>query len=188
MPFKFKSLDIHEVVLVEPQAFGDHRGFFMEAYRRSEFEANGILVQFVQDNYSRSVQGVLRGLHYQKTPKAQGKLVSVVNGEILDVAVDIRKGSPTYGKWVAEVLSSQNRLMLYVPAGFAHGFCVTSQEADVVYKVTEEYAPEMDRGIVWNDPELGISWPSGNHILSEKDARLPLLKDADINFVYGIEK
>lgn len=184
MPFQFQRLEIPEVILIEAKAFGDHRGFFMEIYKRSEFEVHGIPTDFVQDNYSYSVRGVLRGLHYQKHPKAQGKLIFVVRGEIFDVAVDIRKGSPTYGKWVGVVLSGQNRRLLYVPAGFAHGFCVLSEEAYVVYKVTNEYAPELDRGILWSDPTLGIPWPIKQPILSPKDAQLPLLKDADNNFVY----
>ena len=184
MPFEFKKLEIPEVILVEPLEFKDHRGFFMETYKRSEFEANGIPVEFVQDNYSYSIRGVLRGLHYQKLPMAQGKLIMVVKGEIFDVAVDIRQHSPTYGKWVGKMLSSKNRHMLYVPVGFAHGFCVLSDEAEVIYKVTEEYAPELDRGIIWNDPVVGIRWPLEEPIISLKDSSLPFLKNADHNFVY----
>lgn len=183
MPFQFKRLEIPDVILVEPKFFPDNRGFFMEAYKKSDFDKFGFS-DFVQDNYSHSVKGVIRGLHYQKNPKAQGKLVYVIRGEIFDVAVDIRKGSPTYGKWVGVVLSDKNHLMLYVPVGFAHGFCVLSDEADVVYKVTEEYAPEFDRGIVWNDPEIGIDWPIKDPILSQKDATLPYLSQADNNFVF----
>lgn len=185
MPFRFEQLEIPEVILVEPKAFADHRGYFVETYKRSDFEANGIPEIFVQDNHSHSVRGVLRGLHYQMDPKAQGKLVSVIQGEIFDVAVDIREGSPTYGRWVGVTLSAKDHRMLYVPAGFAHGFCVVSNEADVVYKVTEEYAPEVDRGIRWNDPEVGVRWPTEQPILSPKDAQLPLLRAADNNFVYG---
>lgn len=184
MPFRFKKLEIPDVVLVEAVAFEDHRGFFMETYKDSEFAANGIPDRFVQDNFSHSIRGVLRGLHYQQPPKAQGKLVKVLKGEIFDVALDIRKGSPSYGNWVGVVLSFKDRRMLYVPVGFAHGFCVLSDEADVVYTVTEEYAPELDRGIIWNDPEIGILWPIENPILSEKDARLPLLDEGDHNFAY----
>lgn len=184
MPFEFQRLEIPEVVLIEARAFGDARGYFMETYKRTEFEANGIPWAFVQDNLSHSTRGVLRGLHYQKDPWAQGKLVSVVRGEIFDVAVDIRKGSATYGRWVARTLSDQNHLLIYVPAGFAHGFVTLSEEAEVAYKATSEYAPEADRGILWSDPALGISWPLRDPILSPKDAALPLLAEADNNFVY----
>jgi dTDP-4-dehydrorhamnose 3,5-epimerase len=184
MPFRFQRLEIPELVLVEAVAFEDARGFFMEAYKRSEFVANGIPETFVQDNYSHSVRGVLRGLHYQKEPRPQGKLVGVVRGEIFDVAVDIRRGSPTYGRWVSVVLSQENHRMLYVPPGFAHGFCVLSDEADVVYKVTAEFDPALDSGILWNDPDLAIPWPVKEPILSPKDASLPPLRLADNNFVY----
>ena len=185
MPFQFKRLQIPDVVLVDPRVFPDRRGFFMETYKRSDFEANGIPDQFVQDNYSHSAKGTLRGLHYQKLPQAQGKLVMVIHGEIFDVAVDIRQGSPTFGRWVGETLSSTNHRMLWVPPGFAHGFCVLSDEADVVYKVTGgEYAPDLERGIIWNDPEIAIRWPVDRPFLSEKDAVLPPLKEADHSFVH----
>lgn len=184
MPLRFRPLDIREIVLVEAETFKDHRGFFMEIYKRSDFQANGIPQDFVQDNYSHSLRGVLRGLHYQMQPKAQGKLVSVIRGEIYDVAVDIRRGSPSYGKWVGVRLSHRSRLMLYVPEGFAHGFCVLSETADVIYKVTEEFAPELDRGIAWDDPALSISWPIEDPILSPKDALLPRLAEAENNFVH----
>ena len=156
MPFNFTRLAIPDVILIEPRTFPDERGFFMESYKYSEFSAFGIKERFVQDNHSRSVKGVLRGLHYQKHPKAQGKLVRVVVGEIFDVAVDIRHGSPTYGQWVGEKLSAENKRMLYIPPGFAHGFCVLSEGAEVLYKTTEEYSPEHDAGIIWNDPKLSI--------------------------------
>ncbi|MGH8546449.1 MAG: dTDP-4-dehydrorhamnose 3,5-epimerase, partial [Gammaproteobacteria bacterium] len=173
------------VILVKPKVFGDHRGFFMETYKRSEFEANGISGLFVQDNYSHSVRGTLRGLHYQKHPKAQAKLVSVVRGEIYDVAVDIRQGAPTYGRWVGLLLSSENHQMLYVPVGFAHGFWVLSEQADVVYKVTgAEYAPELERGISWNDPKINVRWPFQSPLLSERDKNQPVLSYCDNNFVY----
>ena len=178
MPFRFQRLRIPEVVLIETQTSFDNRGFFMELYKTSEFVANGIPQTFVQDNYSHSHRGVLRGLHYQQPPRAQGKLVMALKGEIFDVAVDIRTGSPTYGQWAGLVLSSERFRMLYVPAGFAHGFCVLSEEASVVYKVTEEYAPDLDRGIVWNDPDIGIQWPITEPTLSQKDAQLPLLSEA----------
>jgi dTDP-4-dehydrorhamnose 3,5-epimerase len=182
VPFQFQRLEIPEVILVEAQPFEDNRGFFAETYKLSEFADWGISSAFVQDNLSHSVQGVLRGLHYQKRPSAQGKLVTVLSGHIFDVAVDIRKASATYGQWVGMDLSGENCRMLYVPPGFAHGFCVLSETADVVYKVTEEYARDLDRGIVWNDPDIGVCWPVSEPVLSLKDAQLPLLKDADNNF------
>ncbi len=185
MPFRFSRLDIPDVILIEPRTFEDPRGFFLEMYKKSEFAANGIAGEFVQSNYSHSIRGTLRGLHYQKPPQAQGKLVMALQGEVFDVAVDIRKGSPTYGQWVGAVLSDQNFHILYIPAGFAHGFCVLSEEANFLYQVTDEYAPECDRGILWNDPIIGIEWPIAEPLLSPKDAQLPLLKDADTGFVYG---
>lgn len=184
MPFTFQRLEIPEVVLIEPKVFQDGRGFFMETYKFSDFAEFGITERFVQDNHSRSKKGVIRGLHYQNPPKAQGKLVRVVAGEIFDVAVDIRKGSPTYGKWVGERLSAENKRMLYIPPGFAHGFCVLSEEAEVVYKVTEEYAPELEAGIIWNDPEIRIAWPIANPIISDKDASFPFLREAKNHFIY----
>jgi dTDP-4-dehydrorhamnose 3,5-epimerase len=184
MPFRFRRLSIPDLILVEVDQFGDHRGFFMETYKRSAFVAHGIAAQFVQDNYSRSAQGVLRGLHYQKHPQAQGKLVMVLQGEIFDVAVDIRQGSPTYGQWEGLTLSAQQAHMLYIPPGFAHGFCVLSEMADFTYKVTGEYSPDLDRGIIWNDPAIGIEWPLREPRLSAKDAGLPSLAEADNNFVY----
>lgn len=184
VPFTFRHLAIPEVVLVEARAFADERGFFVETYKRSEFTANGITEAFVQDNFSHSVRGVLRGLHFQKNPAAQGKLVAAIRGEILDVAVDLRRGSPTFGRWVAETLSDGNHRLLYVPPGFAHGFCTLSDEADVVYKVTAEYSPDNDRGIRWNDPDIGVEWPMARPLLSPKDAAHPTSGDADINFTY----
>ena len=180
MPFKFQRLDMPDVILIEPIVFVDKRGFFMESYKYSEFAKFGIKEKFVQDNHSRSTRGVLRGLHYQKNPKAQAKLVRVTRGKVFDVAVDIRRGSPTYGRWVGVLLSEENKKMLYVPVGFAHGFCVLSEEAEVLYKTTEEYAPEYERGIIWNDPDIGIKWPIEEPILSPKDAALPRLKEAEI--------
>jgi len=182
LPFAFKALDIPEVLLIEARPFPDDRGFFLEGYRETEFARNGIGARFVQDNHSRSAGGVLRGLHYQKDPRAQAKLVMAVRGEIFDVAVDIRKDSPTFGRWVGETLSERNHRMLYVPEGFAHGFCVLGDGADVLYKVNNEYSPEHDRGILWNDPGIGIDWPVSEPVLSEKDSRLPCLKDADNDF------
>ena len=184
MPFKFKKLDIPEVILVDAQAFPDERGFFMESFKDSTYRVNGIDTKFIQDNCSHSIKGVVRGLHYQKNPKAQAKLVTAIRGEIFDIAVDIRKGSPTYGKWVGEILSDKNHRQLYVPEGFAHGFMCLSNEADVIYKVNEEYSPENDRGILWNDDDLSIKWPLKNTIVSGKDQQQPQLKNADNNFVY----
>lgn len=185
MPFNFRRLEIPDVVLVEPKVFGDERGFFMETYKRSEFKENGIAYDFVQDNHSKSQKGVLRGLHYQLYPKAQGKLVRCVRGRIWDVAVDIRKGSPWYGKWVAVELSEDNKLMLWVPPGFAHGFVALEDDTEVIYKVTEEYDPKLDKGIVWNDPDLRIDWPIKDPILSEKDSKLPTLRESENNFSYN---
>jgi len=185
MPFTFKKLSVPGIILVEPKLFGDARGFFMETYKYSDFAEAGIKENFVQDNYSRSGRGVLRGLHYQKNPHAQGKLVQCLRGRIFDVAVDIRKDSPTFGRWVHAELSEENNLMLYVPPAFAHGFAVLSESADVTYKCTKEYSPESDRGIIWNDPDIRIAWPVGDPVISEKDRRHPLLKEADINFEYA---
>jgi dTDP-4-dehydrorhamnose 3,5-epimerase len=184
MPFKFTKLHIPDVILVEAQAFADERGYFMESFKESIFNINGISTKFAQDNYSHSKKGVVRGLHYQKNPKAQAKLVMVSQGEIFDVAVDIRKGSPTYGKWVSEILSAKNHRLLYIPEGFAHGFCVTSDTADVLYKVNSEYSPENEKGILWNDPDISIPWPMDKPIMIKKDLELPPLKNADNNFVY----
>lgn len=184
MPFKFKRLEIPEVMLVEAQSFSDDRGFFMEGFKESAYIANGIDTRFVQDNYSHSIKGVIRGLHYQKNPRAQAKLMMALKGEIFDVAVDIRKGSPTYGKWVGEILSDKNHKLLFAPEGFAHGFCVLSDEADVLYKVSSEYSPEHERGILWNDPEVAIKWPTDKPVVIKKDLQLPTLKNADNDFAY----
>ena len=178
MPFRFIPTEMSGVMIVEPRVFPDERGFFIETYKRSEFAAHGITDVFVQGNWSRSSKGTLRGLHYQKEPKGQGKLVGAMAGEIFDVVVDIRKGSPKYGKWLGIKLSSKGQKMLYVPRGFAHGFCVVSEEADVVYMATAEYAPDCEAGICWNDPDLGIDWPIANPILSPKDAGAPPLQKA----------
>jgi len=184
VPFNFKRLEIPDVILIEAKSFSDERGFFLESFKESDFISNGIDTKFVQDNNSHSIKGVLRGLHYQKNPRAQAKLVTTIRGEIFDVAVDIRKDSSTFGKWVAEVLSDKNHKSLYVPEGFAHGFCVMSDEADVVYKVNQEYSSENERGIIWNDATLAIDWPVDNPILAQKDLELPLLNDVDNNFFY----
>ena len=184
MPFEFIPLDIPAVLLVRATRFLDDRGFFVETYRRDDFAAHGIAGPFVQDNYSRSARAVLRGLHYQKDPHAQGKLIQVLNGEIYDVAVDLRRGSPTYGQWVGVRLCDARSESLYVPPGFAHGFCVLSEVADFTYKCTDIYAPETYRGIAWDDPDLGIPWPVKNPILSQRDQNLPRLKDADNDFIF----
>ncbi len=182
MTFTFKILNIPEVILIEAQSFPDDRGFFLESFKESSFIENGINTKFVQDNFSRSTKSVLRGLHYQKNPKAQTKLVTVLRGEIFDVAIDIRKNSSTQGKWISEILSDQNHKLLYIPEGFAHGYCVLSDEADIFYKVNQEYSPENDGGFIWNDPEIAIKWPINKPIVSEKDLKLPLFKNADNNF------
>lgn len=184
MPFRFTRLEIPEVILIEPRVFPDERGFFMETYKQSEFAAHGITEVFVQANQSLSSRRILRGLHYQKCPKAQGKLVRVVSGEVFDVAVDIRKGSPTYGKWVGTMLSAQNKQMLYIPPWCAHGFCVLSEEAGTLYMATEEYAPECEAGILWNDADVSVQWPIDDPILSVRDRAWPPLREADIDFVY----
>jgi len=185
MPFDFQRLEIPEIVLIKPKVFGDERGFFMETFKRSDFERFGIREEWVQDNHSRSKKGVLRGLHYQLNPKAQAKLVRVVKGAVFDVAVDIRKGSPTYGKWVSVILSEENKYMIYIPKGFAHGVCILENDTELLYKVAGgEYSPEHDRSIRWNDPEINIIWPIREPTLSERDASAPFLKDADNNFIY----
>jgi dTDP-4-dehydrorhamnose 3,5-epimerase len=184
VPFAFKRLPIPEVVLIEPQVFSDKRGLFLETYKYSDFADFGVTSHFVQENHSRSVKGVLRGLHYQKNPKPQGKLVVCTKGRIYDVAVDLRKGSPSYGKWVSIDLLGDTNSMIYVPPGFAHGFVTLSDVAEVSYKCTEEYSPAEERGIIWNDPQLKISWPVDKPILSEKDDSFPPLEDADLNFEY----
>ena len=182
MSFTFKKLGIPDVVLIEPKSYSDDRGFFLESFKISEFTENGINTKFVQDNISHSVSDVIRGLHFQKNPKAQTKLVTAVKGEIFDVAVDIRKNSPTYGKWVSEILSEDNHNLLYVPEGFAHGFCVTSEQADVMYKVSSEYSPDHERGIIWNDPKLNIEWNIAKPIISNSDSQLPPFENLDDYF------
>lgn len=182
MPFSFRPTLIPEVILIEPRIFPDQRGFFTETYKRSEFAAQGITEIFVQCNMSRSSKGILRGLHYQKYPKCQSKLVWAVAGEIYDVVVDLRRSSPTFGKWIAQMLSAENRKILYVPVGFAHGFCVTSEIAEIVYMATEEYAPTCEAGVLWNDPTLQIDWPIPEPQLSDRDKGWPRLTDADPHF------
>ncbi len=182
---KVVATDIPDVLIIEPKVFGDARGFFFESFNKQQFEqATGLNCDFVQDNHSRSAKGVLRGLHYQiKQP--QGKLVRVVEGEVFDVAVDVRKSSPTFGQWVGEHLSAENKKMLWVPPGFAHGFVVLSEAAQFLYKTTDYYAPEHERCIVWNDPQININWPVSTEPraeprLSDKDQAGALFKDAEV--------
>ena len=180
MPFSFAPLDISDVILVEPKVFPDNRGFFFESFKASDFEKAGLPTHFVQDNFSFSKKDVIRGLHYQKNPKAQGKLVSVLKGGVWDVAVDIRRKSPTFLKWVAVELNDQNHAMLYIPPGFAHGFIALTEDVHLLYKCTNEYDPQTDAGVRWNDPDIAIPWPAANPIVSTKDAVLPFLQQAEV--------
>jgi dTDP-4-dehydrorhamnose 3,5-epimerase len=182
MPFDFTQTAIPEVVVIEPRIYPDERGFFMETYKRSEFAARGMATNYVQCNQSKSSRGILRGLHYQKPPKAQCKLVWVVLGEIYDVVLDLRRNGSSYGKWVAITLSAENKKIVYVPGGFAHGFCVTSDQAQIIYLTTEEYAPNHEAGILWNDPKLEIKWPIAEPHLSFRDRNWPCLCNADNDF------
>ena len=178
--------EIPDVVIIEPRVFGDSRGYFFESFSEREFKEKVADVKFVQDNESRSCHGVVRGLHFQKPPHAQAKLVRVVKGRVLDVAVDIRKGSPTYGRYVEVELSEDNHRMVYIPKGFAHGFAVLSEDAVFQYRCDDYYAPETEGAISWDDPDLDIDWrlPSEKVILSAKDTSHPSFKDADIPFEY----
>ena len=173
MPFTFRRLAIPEIVLIDPPIARDPRGFFLETYKRSEFAAAGIDEVFVQENHSSSERGVLRGLHYQKPPHAQSKLIRVLSGEIFDVAVDLRPDSPTAGRWVGTRLSSADRRMVYLPPWCAHGFCVVSDRAEVSYMMTKEYAPAHESGFMWNDPRLAIDWPISSPTLSDRDKTWP---------------
>lgn len=182
--FIFSNTEIQGVYIIETGIFGDNRGYFMETYNQREFKEAGLGMTFVQDNQSKSKKGVLRGLHFQKT-HPQGKLVRVVKGEVFDVAVDLRKNSSTYGKWVGVVLSEENKKQFYIPEGFAHGFLVLSDEAEFCYKCTDFYHPEDEGGIMWNDPEVGVKWPLegiDNILLSEKDKAHKSLKETGISF------
>lgn len=173
MPFEFRSTSLSGVTLITPRCFTDERGFFMEIYQRSAFAAAGITCDFVQVNHSRSRHNVLRGMHWQSAPVAQSKLVRIPRGAVYDVVIDLRPDSPTFMQWEGFDLSENNRAMLFVPTGCAHGFLVLSEIADAEYKVDAEYSPEHERGICWNDPDIGIEWPSTDPIVSEKDRRLP---------------
>ena len=180
--FKFTKTEIEGVYIIEPKVFGDNRGYFMETYNEQEFKKNGLDYNFVQDNQSKSKKGVLRGLHFQKT-HPQAKLVRVLEGEVFDVAVDLRKGSKTYGKWVGVILSEENKKQFMIPRGFAHGFVVLSETAVFAYKCDDFYHPEDEGGIMWNDPDINIEWPyKGELLLSEKDKVHPLLKECKIEF------
>lgn len=172
MPFEFEELDIKGVFLIKPKVFEDDRGFFLETYKKDEFIKNGIKFDFIQENHSKSKKGVIRGLHFQKEPYVQAKLVRCIKGEIFDVAVDIRKGSTTYGKYVSALLSEDNKQMLFIPRGFAHGFQALSDEAEIIYKIDNIYAPDSESGIIYNDKSIEIRWPLKNPILSNKDMQL----------------
>jgi dTDP-4-dehydrorhamnose 3,5-epimerase len=178
---KIQSTEISEVLLIEPKVFGDARGFFFESYNRRDFaRATGINVEIVQDNHSKSGRGVLRGLHYQ-IRQPQGKLVRVIAGEVWDVAVDLRRSSPTFGRWVGFTLSAESKRMAWIPPGFAHGFVVTSESAEFLYKTTDYYAPEHERAILWSDPQLAIRWPiTGEPLVADKDRKASLLRDAEL--------
>ena len=178
MPFEFIETELKDVIIVKPRVFGDKRGFFLESYKKNDFVNAGIDVEFNQDNHSKSTKGVLRGLHFQLNPKAQAKLVRCARGKIYDVAVDLRKNSPNYKKWVKVELSEDNKQMLYIPAGFAHGFVVLSDEAELLYKTSGEYEPESDRGILWCDKDINVDWEIDfEPVLSEKDKVQPKFRD-----------
>ena len=179
--------EIPDVKIIEPKLFGDARGYFFESFSQREFEEKVCKTTFVQDNESRSVAGVVRGLHYQKPPYTQSKLVRVVKGAVLDVAVDIRKGSPQFGQWVGVELSAENKKQLFIPRGFAHGFITLTDDVEVQYKADNYYAPECDGNIRWDDPDIGVAWPLEPVILSDKDTKAPTLKErvaTSLNFVY----
>lgn len=180
MPFDFKKIELNGIIIIEPKVFFDDRGFFIETYKKSDFEDNGICCTFVQDNHSFSLKGVLRGLHYQREPKSQGKLVQVVKGSVWDVVVDIRVDSPTFKKWYGIELSEENKKMLFMPPGFAHGFVALSDDVHLTYKCTAEYDVLMDAGIRWTDPDIAIEWPVSNPIVSKKDEKLPFINETEI--------
>ena len=179
MPFEFQRTNIPDVILIKPKVFEDERGFFMETYKQSEFSKNGILTVFVQSNHSKSGYGVIRELHFQKEPYAQSKLVRCIKGKIFDVAVDIRKDSEYYGTYVSAELTEENKHMLFIPKGFAHGFQVLSKEAEVEYLVDNEYAADFESGIIWNDKEINTKWPIRKVTVSQKDRTLLTLKESN---------
>jgi dTDP-4-dehydrorhamnose 3,5-epimerase len=184
--FKFVETKVKDLYIIEPQVVGDDRGYFMESYNRKDFFEAGLTMEFVQDNQSKSIKGVLRGLHFQ-TMHTQGKLVRVTSGEVFDVAVDLRRGSPTFGKWKGVLLTAENMKQFYVPEGFAHGFLVLSEEAVFNYKCTKYYSPEYESGLLWNDEEVGIEWPLAGIdeiLLSDKDKKQKRLKELSIQFEY----
>lgn len=185
MSFRFIETRLPGLIIVEPQVFPDDRGFFMETYKRSDFARAGIDDIFVQTNQSKSTRGTLRGLHYQRHPRAQAKLMRVLCGEIHDVVVDLRHGGPTYGEWLGFALSAINRHMLYIPAGFAHGFCVLSEQAEVLYMTTAEYSPDCESGVLWNDPCLAIEWPVREPTLSSRDRAWPTFHETEHHFSYS---
>lgn len=188
--FNFIETKIKDLYIIEPKVFGDNRGYFMETYNRNDFFEAGLTMEFVQDNESKSKKGVLRGMHFQ-TKYTQGKLVRATRGSVYDVAVDLRKGSPTFGQWEGVLLTEENKRQFYVPEGFAHGFLVVSDEAVFNYKCTDFYAPEYDSGLLWNDPEVGIEWPLDGIdelLLSEKDKAQKTLKELDLPFIYKGDK
>jgi dTDP-4-dehydrorhamnose 3,5-epimerase len=176
---KVSATELEGVLILEPRLFADERGFFMETFHAERYRGAGVPTTFVQDNFSRSVRGTLRGLHFQE-PHAQGKLVQALSGQVVDVVVDVRRGSPTFSRWIAIELSGDEPKQVWIPPGYAHGFCVISESADFVYKCTTPYAPESERSIRWNDPELDIAWPVAEPRLSKKDAVAPLLADAKV--------
>ncbi len=177
MPFIFTNLEISGLVLVEPRVFPDDRGFFLESYKESEFTRAGLPFRFVQDNHSLSIRNVIRGLHFQRSPRSQGKLVRVIRGKVWDVAVDIRKGSPTYKRWIGVELSDENNHMVFIPPGFAHGFVTLTDDVHLLYKCTEEYDAALDAGIRWDDPDIGVVWPVRDPVVSGKDRVLPYLRE-----------
>ncbi len=184
MPFEFKDTNIKEVKVIIPKAFPDDRGYFLESFKKSDFEKAGINREFKQDNHSFSVKGTLRGLHFQNPPYSQGKLVRVLKGKILDVAVDVRKGSPTFGNYVMEELTEKNFKILWVPEGFAHGF-LALEDSLVLYKATSEYNQSSEAGVIWNDKTIDIKWPDIEKVISEKDKKWPILTESKTKYIYG---
>ena len=177
MSFEFKNTEIEKVILLKPKIFEDHRGFFLEAYNKNEFKRAGIEGEFLQENHSKSIKGVIRGIHFQEGEHSQAKLLRCIRGEILDVAVDLRKDSPTFGKYVSRILSEKNKYLLYIPKGFGHGFASLSDNVEIIYKIDNFYCPSSEKGIIWNDPTININWPFNNPILSEKDKNWKTLKE-----------